>query len=148
VILGADPRTADTLSWLRLVTIGDGVVHDSVPVRHATGTSLVDADASPNGRWIAVTLSRGLQGTGRVVVLDRVGRVRDSVDIRSARTMWGPDGALVIAVRGKDTYEAWDLLMYRVSDRGRIRDGQDTLVRQLSAPGGDAYRSEWCPRRQ
>ncbi len=135
VLLGRFPYPADTLSWVRLVTITDGVARDSVPVRHASGTTSVDPYGAPDGHRIAVVVD-GTHAGSLILVIDRVGTLRDSLVVEGGAPIWAHGSrALLLAMWRHGRREELDLVRYRVSDEGRVGQAPDTLMVRLEAVG-------------
>jgi len=128
------------------VTIADGVVHDSLPVRSTPQTD-VWASMSPDRTHLLIYARTE---RGRTLVLTaRDGTPLDTLSLARGPTPyppdWTPDGRAILVQqpRSGPTAEV-DLLRYRVSSRGRIAPDPDTLARQLPVggyPGASVSRS-------
>ncbi|HJS46816.1 MAG TPA: hypothetical protein VJ773_02395, partial [Gemmatimonadales bacterium] len=125
----------DSVTWVRMITLSDGVVRDSLAVP-ADGYTL-RAVPSPDGRWVLV-LQNDRQGWTALIV-DRVGRALDSLRLtdpgiwprfitpaRDGRSLLVPQGLPFRAAQGP-----FDLIAYRVSRGGRIAPRPDTILRGL-----------------
>ncbi|HWZ29529.1 MAG TPA: serine/threonine-protein kinase, partial [Gemmatimonadales bacterium] len=133
---------ADSTAWLRLLTVSDGVVRDSIPLRRSGGPHI--GFPAPRGDRIAVC-SMGQVLTIRL--LDRAGRITDSlIEPRAgdfSGAYWTPQadallwvlspGAGFIGVPGAPGPVR--VLRRRVTPAGRFSGTSDTLL-QLP-PGAD-----------
>ena len=128
------PDVGDSIGWVRWVTIADGVVRDSLPVRTEAQTTLT-ASMSPDGTRLLIEPQRGRLRTAFVTARD--GTPLDSVEVlsRGAPLAWAPDGRAIIMQAPRAGTEDQDLLRYRVSSRGRIAPVPDTVARQVAITG-------------
>ena len=131
--------SSDTLAWLRLLTVSDGTVRDSIPV-HRPDWILVIA-AAPTGGRIAVA-GVGFTSTS-LRLIDRGGRVTDSLP-RSTRMyrsiQWTANAdALVLQVDLGESYSSLSsagvataltaVVRRRVSGDGKFVGAADTLMK-------------------
>jgi hypothetical protein len=123
---------SDSLLWLRSVTVGDGVVRDSVSIRWPGALGAYPA-VFPDGRQLLLAVA---DRAGPVLaIVDRQGRLLDS--LRPARREnWVPQaiaGGVVIQadVPGEASISA--LLRYAVDGDGRLAGRPDTLVARFPA---------------
>jgi hypothetical protein len=131
----------DSIGWLRWVTVADGVVRDSLPIRmDASGANLL-AESFPDGDRLLVSHDRPRSMIA--AVSSRTGVTLDSIIFAFPKipisVNVAPDGRSLIAVmpRGQGQGEV-DFLRHRVSTKGRITTIPDTVARQLTInAGGD-----------
>jgi hypothetical protein len=140
----------DSIAWVRLVTLADGVARDSlrVPGRSTYPFAL----GSPDGRRIGVADLTPALWTVRI--LDRSGRQLDSLSHEYGQYVtirWTPSGDALLATNERGDGQGYDLLRFRVNTAGRISRKPDTLLRQLpmsfghvrlNGRGGLVYASE------
>jgi hypothetical protein len=125
----------DSVAWVRMITLSDGVVRDSLAAPAAGYT--MRAVPSPDGRWVLV-LQNDRQGWTALIV-DRAGRPLDSLRFtdpgllprfitltRDGRALLVPQGLPFRTGQGP-----FDLIAYRVSRGGRIAPRPDTILRGL-----------------
>ncbi|MDP3767390.1 MAG: hypothetical protein Q8S13_05200, partial [Dehalococcoidia bacterium] len=120
--------------WLRFVTVSDGLVHDSVPVRRL-GVVSIGYPAGAGGR---VAVGRYLTPTtGSLWLVDRTGRVTDSMPENTglgSAPLWSPRGDALIwaSARGRILWGSPSpsvVLRRRITPEGRFAGSPDTLLR-------------------
>ena len=144
----------DSVTWLRWLTVSDGVVRDSLPLPRGLGFGW-DFRTLPDGRLFLI---RGGGPTGWMgTLLDRAGRPLDSlVVVEPGVFLLGPsgDGRAILAVgtpqfkqgRGSSRILAW-----RIGARGTLASRPDTVLRGIDgrawlAPGGSLLLASGPPR--
>jgi len=120
-----------TAHWLKRIVVSSGLVVDSV--RLPVGNFLDDLKPSRDGRLLLASHYREGDPEGQLLILDRTGAIRDSID-GDFRPEWSDRPGELIAERyvggGSRT-----LIRYRLDGDGRFRPGADTL-RTLPERGG------------
>jgi eukaryotic-like serine/threonine-protein kinase len=151
---------ADT-TWLRWITIADGMTRDSLPIPRRAGEAH-SAWPFPDGRRFLLVRSEGAAGWV-ATVMDREGRAYDS--LRSKGLFSNVIGLtrdgrlLLVQVWSQGPHDNFDVVAYRMSSTRRIDTRPDTVLRQLhgeawSAPNGalllaagPVQRELWAMRR-
>lgn len=137
-LVARGPNVGDSIGWVRWVMIGDGIAHDSLPIR-APGGAQLRAELFPDGTRLL--LRKQHPGSEDMFVLDRTGAVLDSLVFSRPQVpeeAWlSPDGRglLVLLPRLRSTAEV-DLLRYRIDGSGRFDTTPETLARQLGVNAG------------
>ena len=152
--------SGDTVTWLRWITIADGLTRDSLPLFRRSGTSF-NAWPFPDGRRVMLIHSDAAGWTA--TAMTRLGRRGDSLKVNLPLSQvigLGGDGrVLLVRSRASPIAEDFDLLAYRVGESGQLADRPDTVLRQLrgtvasAANGtlllasGPVQREVWAMRR-
>jgi protein kinase-like protein len=130
-VLGYSDIGGDSLTWLRWITIGDGVTRDSLALPHRPGY-WIQAWPFPDGRRVLI-LRSGPRGE-TCAVMDRNGRLGDSIPITGFNVPIGLGDAgqrLLVRAPPDPTTDAFDVLGYRIGSSGRIDQRPDTVLRDL-----------------
>jgi hypothetical protein len=131
VLLNPVPR-ADSVQVLRVITPGDGVTHDTVPLarRPVVGTPVFP---SPDGRWLA--FGEDLRDSVMIVIADRSGRRRASWVIPDAGDFtWSPAGHGVLITQRAGTGLLWDIVFRAVDPRdGQLIGAPETVLTGLES---------------
>jgi tRNA A-37 threonylcarbamoyl transferase component Bud32 len=131
-VLAIRDVAGDTVTWLRWITIADGLTRDSLPLFRRPGTSF-NAWPFPDGRRVMLIHSDAAGWTA--TVMTRLGRRGDSLRVNlplSQVISLGGDGrVLLVRSRASPIAEDFDLLAYRVGESGQLADRPDTVLRQL-----------------
>jgi WD40 repeat protein len=153
-VLAVRPIVGDSVSWLRWITIADGVTRDSLALPP-------ELDAWFNFRPFAdgrkLILVRDGGGGWTATIMDRSGQPLDSLSVTEPGvSLVGPtpDGRAILAraVAAFDqSRDDFSLLAWRLRQDGRVEGGPDTVLRGLSggarvAPDGSLLLEEG-PRR-
>ena len=135
----------DSIGWLRWVTVADGVVRDSLPIRgDGIGANML-AESFPGGERLLILQDHPRSLTA--VVASRTGAVLDSLvfDFPQVPISVNPalDGQSLIATMPRVQAQGEvDFLRYPLSGNGRITTTPDTVARQFAInAGGDVSRS-------
>ena len=127
-LLGA----ADSVVWLRFLTVSDGLVRDSVAVRRP-GLLHVGLPAPAGGRIAVASLTIP---TWTIRLMDRTGRVTDSLPATTAGPdlSWTPRAdallwAVPLGTSGFGAPSASVLLRRRLDAAGRVTGAADTVLR-------------------
>ena len=124
------PAIGDSITWTRWVSLGNGIVGDSIPIQ------AVVRDLKPfsDGRRLA-----RLQDAPRrqLVIMDREGRGLDSLPAPEAQSLLGiaPNQAGVLMLVSQRRSDS-DIVMYRVDRNGRLDPRPDTVMRQVTMSSG------------
>ncbi|HSE66050.1 MAG TPA: protein kinase [Gemmatimonadales bacterium] len=130
-VLGITEIGGDSLTWLRWITIGDGVTRDSLALPHRPGY-WIQTWPFPDGRRILIVRA-GPRGQSCAIV-DRSGRLGDSIPISLFNLPIGLGDAgqsLLVRAPPDPTEDEFDILAYRVGRSGRIDPRPDTVLRDL-----------------
>jgi hypothetical protein len=129
-------------AWLRRVRTSDGTAYDSIPFTKVP-FGMVNAVVTGDRRWILLLDSTTAGGLfQRVLVLDRAGRVHDSLDVDRAAGAMGDVGIIAGSNRwwmlwpSGLTRDGRDVVMYSVDDDGRILR-PDTVLRNAAIGSAD-----------
>jgi tRNA A-37 threonylcarbamoyl transferase component Bud32 len=126
------PVSGDSTYWLRLATIVDGVVRDSIQLPRLPSFQSLAILGSPDGQRIAVTVAPDTLWT--VLILDRSGRLLDSLSQEWETyyvVRWTPSGDALLATNKRGDGRGFDLLRFRVGEGGHLGRVADTLLREL-----------------
>jgi hypothetical protein len=131
-VLAIRDVVGDTVTWLRWITIADGLTRDSLPLFRRPGTWF-NAWPFPDGRRVMLIHREAAGWTA--TVMTRLGRRGDSLKVNlplSEVIGLGGDGrVLLVRSWASPIAEDFDLLAYRVGESGQLADRPDTVLRQL-----------------
>jgi tRNA A-37 threonylcarbamoyl transferase component Bud32 len=131
VVIFRPPAAGDSVTWTRWVTIGDGMVGDSVGIPVAVR----DMIPFPDGHRLVRMEDAPRR---QLVIMDRKGQGLDSMEVSWQHILIGiaPGGAGVLMLVRQERSPDADIVTYRVDRDGRFDPRPDTVMRQFSANAG------------
>jgi hypothetical protein len=152
-VLGITDIGEDSLTWLRWITIGDGMTRDSLALPHRPGYG-IRTWPFPDGRRILIV--RGGPRGQSCAIMDRTGRLGDSIPLSLFNVPIGLGDAgqsLLVRAPPDPTEDEFDIVAYRIGRSGRIDPRPDTVLRDLKGtpsltPSGMLLLAEGPVRRE
>ena len=130
LLLAQQPLPGDTVAYLRLLTVSDRRVRDSIRIERPGNQ--INVAVSHDGQRIAVVIS------GKVVrIMRRDGHVVDTLLKAAGTVQWAPDGrGLIFSSFVPGATDVYDLLYQALDGNGRRAGSMDTLISRMTMQGG------------